>query len=452
MSNGTAVLGLYVQALAAPVLLSPHTRTAIKPLLLPHVDGYEMPKVAAPRKGNSMISRYARVNLLIGTGHFLSHFYQLCLPTLFIVLQRQFNISFAELGLSVVLMTGISAVLQTPIGFLVDRYGARLFLIGGASIMSLAISAMAFATDFWQILALALISGIGNAVFHPCDYAILAGSIPPERMGRSFAFHSFTGNVGFALAPPVIAALLNVMDWRGVLLVVGGLGLPVVGAVILQSRSLHDQARKEVAVRGMSMRELLLHRTLLLFFLFYFLGAMASGGVLAWLITVLHEVKGLDLVVASAALTSYMAGNSVGVLLGGWAADRSSRYLAIFVAGLTTFSAVTILTVDIFPMGGSVAIGLMLASGLGLGASRTPRDVMLKDAAPPGQVGKVFGFVSTGLPLGSAVTPVPFGFLIDHGHSELVLVLAAGFILASLLCMGSAKVSAQRDPIPVPAK
>ena len=399
-----------------------------------------------------MISRYARVNLLIGTGHFLSHFYQLCLPTLFVVLQRQFNISFAELGLAVVLMTGTSAVLQTPIGFLVDRYGARLFLIGGALIMSLAISAMAFATAFWQILALALISGVGNAVFHPCDYAILAGSIPPERMGRSFALHSFTGNVGFALAPPIVAALSSVMDWRGVLLVVGGLGLPVVAAVILQSNILHDQIRAKEAVRSMPARELLLHPTLLLFFLFYFLGAMASGGVLAWLITVLHEVKGIDLAVASAALTAYMVGNSAGVLLGGWVADRSDRYLAIFVAGLTTFSAVTILAVDLLPMGGRAAIGLMLASGIGLGASRTPRDVMLKDAAPPGQIGKVFGFVSTGLPLGSAVTPVPFGFLIDHGHAELVLVLAAGFLLASILCMGSAKASASRGPMPTAAE
>ena len=42
-----------------------------------------------------------------------------------------------------------------------------------------------------------------------------------------------------------------------------------------------------------------------------------------------------------------------------------------------------------------------LAAAMALGASRTPRDVMVKDAAPPGQIGKVFGFVSAGL-LGSA--------------------------------------------------
>ena len=336
-----------------------------------------------------MIGRDARINLLISTGHFLSHFYQLCLPPLFLVWQRQFDISFAELGLSVVLMTGTAAVLQTPVGFLVDRYGARPFLIGGALVMSLAIALMAFATAFWQILALALISGIGNSVFHPCDYAILAGSIRKERMGRSFALHGFSGNIGFALAPPTIAALLSVMDWRGVLLVVGGLGLPVVAAVIAQSHILRDQVRKDTPERGMSMRALLLDRTLGLFFLFYFLGAMASGGVTAWLITVLHEVKGLDLALASAALTAYMAGSGGGVLLGGWAADKSTRYLAFFVAGLTSFSAVAILVVNLVPMGGLATIGLMLA--LGHGARRQPDaarcDAQGRGAARPDRQG-----------------------------------------------------------------
>jgi FSR family fosmidomycin resistance protein-like MFS transporter len=94
---------------------------------------------------------------------------------------------------------------------------------------------------------------------------------------------------------------------------------------------------------------------------------------------------------------------------------------------------------------------VMFASGVTFGSSRTPRDVMLKDAAPPGQIGKVFGFVSAGLPLGGAITPVPFGMLIDHGHPELVLVLVAVILLASLLCVGSAKASARAAPMVVAA-
>ncbi|MBO0711263.1 MAG: MFS transporter, partial [Acetobacteraceae bacterium] len=72
--------------------------------------------------------RSTRVNCLIGTGHFLSHFYVLCLPPMFLVWQQAFSASFAQLGLTVALMSGTTAVLQTPVGFLVDRYGARRFL------------------------------------------------------------------------------------------------------------------------------------------------------------------------------------------------------------------------------------------------------------------------------------------------------------------------------------
>src|SRR6266702_7322530 len=108
--------------------------------------------------------RDARVNLLLGAGHFLSHFYQLCLPPLFIAWQKAFDVSFAELGLAMAVMSAAAAVMQTPMGFLVDRYGARPFLIGGTLMMTLSISALGFTTAYWQVLLLCLLSGIGNSV------------------------------------------------------------------------------------------------------------------------------------------------------------------------------------------------------------------------------------------------------------------------------------------------
>src|SRR5213080_3772768 len=117
--------------------------------------------------------REVRVNALLGAGHFLSHFYQLCLPPLFIAWQKAFDVSFAELGLAMAVMAAAAAVMQTPMGFLVDRYGARPFLIGGTLLMTLSMAAMGLTTAYWQIVLLALLSGVGNSVFHPADYAIL---------------------------------------------------------------------------------------------------------------------------------------------------------------------------------------------------------------------------------------------------------------------------------------
>src|ERR1700761_6412336 len=400
------------------------------------------------------LSRTTRVNVLIGNGHFLSHFYVLCLPPMFLAWQTAFHVSFAELGLTIALMSGTTALLQTPVGFLVDRHGARAFLVGGALLMSLSIAAMGLATQFWQVLVLATLSGMGNSVIHPADYAILSGSVDKDRMGRSFALHTFSGNLGFSAGPPVTALLMAAIGWRGTLLTVGLLGVPVVLAILLQSRILNDQVRAPAhdTVR-MSGRDLLTSRTMILFFMFFMLGAMAGGGVQSWLVTVLHAFKGIDIEVAATALTAYMLGSTTGVLFGGWFADTFKQHVLPFVTGLTILSALLMVAIDWLPLPIVAIIAMTFLSGLALGASRTPRDVMVKDAAPPGQIGKVFGFVSSGLPLGSAITPVPFGMLIDRGHPDLVLVLVAVILLLSLFCAGSARVSARaEEPLIQPAE
>jgi len=47
---------------------------------------------------------------------------------------------------------------------------------------------------------------------------------------------------------------------------------------------------------------------------------------------------------------------------------------------------------------------------------------------------------------------VPFGWIIDRGHPELVLILVAVILLLSLLCAGSARVSAHPHAVPAPAE
>ena len=384
----------------------------------------------------------ARIIGLIGTGHFLSHFYMLCLAPLFITWRVEFDVSYAMLGLALALMSGTTAVLQTPVGFWVDRYGARGFLVGGTLLMALSISAMSFATEYWMILVLAVCSGIGNSVIHPADYAILAGSIRKEFMGRAFAAHTFTGNLGFALAPPVIALLLPWIGWRGALLLVGLLGIPVVLAILWQSRVLREQTKPREAGVRVGGRELLLSRPILLFFGFFMLSAMAGSGMQAFVITVLGQLWATPVEIASFVLTGYMVGATSGTLVGGYVADKTKRNLFTFVLVLTLCAMGCILMLGLLPMPGWLLPVVGLTAGLCMGSSRTPRDVMLKDACPPGEVGKVFGFVSAGLPLGGAITPVPLGLLIDAGLAWLVLPVVAGLLGLSLLCAGGARESA----------
>jgi MFS transporter, FSR family, fosmidomycin resistance protein len=404
-----------------------------------------------PRLAN--LGRDTRINALIGCGHFLSHYYQLCLPPLFIAWQRVFGVSYAELGLAIALMSGTAALAQAPIGFLVDRYGARRFLVGGTLLMTLSIAAMGLAQAFWQIALLAMLSGLGNSVIHPADYAILSGSVDRGRIGRSFALHNFVGQVGFAAAPPVTAALMLLIGWRGTLLLVGAAGLPVVLAILWQSRLLvqhrHQPHARKAGV-GADIRRLL-SRAIVLFFAFYMVSSMAGAGIQAWLITVLHRTHGLSLAAASSALTGYMIGMMGGVLLGGWVADRTNRHLGLIVV-LTVLGAALLLWVDLVSMAELATIGVLFLGGLTIGANRTPRDMMVRDAAPPGEIGKVFGFVSAGLSLGGALMPVPYGMLIDAGRPDLVLVTVAGLWLLSLLFVVGTRAGRSGEAVPAPAE
>jgi MFS transporter, FSR family, fosmidomycin resistance protein len=391
------------------------------------------------------LRRDTKVNAVIGTAHFLSHFYALCLPPLFVVWQKSFGVPYAEVGLSVAVMASATAVAQTPVGILVDRFGARAFLVGGALLMALSIAAMGLATAYWQIVLLALLAGLGNAVFHPADYAILSGSVGRERLGRSFALHTFNGYVGFAAAPPVSAGLLLLIGWRETLFLLGLLGLPIVLVLLWQSRILSEEtgAKAPAHKSRAAGRSFLLTRPMLLFCGFYLVGSMATAGMQSWLITVLHQSQGMTLATATSALTSYLVASLAGTLAGGWLADRSNRHLAQ-VALLSIATAALTLFVGAAPLSDLAVFAVLFAAGFLIGISRTPRDMMVKDAAPAGETGKAFGFVSAGLSLGSALAPVPYGFLIDAGRPRLVLVAVAALLVLSVCFAAGARFRGRR--------
>ena len=243
--------------------------------------------------------RDARVNALIGCGHFLSHYYQLCLPPLFIAWQQEFGVSFAELGLAMALMGGTSAVAQAPVGFLVDRYGARRFLIGGTSADDACRSRRwGSPPRIGRSSLLAMLSGLGNSVIHPADYAIL------QRLGRPLADRPLVRAAHLCRPCRVCrrAAGHRRADAADRLARDAAAGRRCSACrwcwrSCWQSRILNEQQRAAArAARPASLADLrqLLSRPILLFFGFFMVSSMAGAGIQSWLITVLHSTARAD--------------------------------------------------------------------------------------------------------------------------------------------------------------
>src|SRR3989337_900989 len=87
-----------------------------------------------------MPPRETKVVGIICTGHFFSHFFLLLLPPLFPVLREIYGVGFTELGFATACFSVASGFTQIPVGFMVDRYGARHILVWGLFIESIAIA------------------------------------------------------------------------------------------------------------------------------------------------------------------------------------------------------------------------------------------------------------------------------------------------------------------------
>jgi FSR family fosmidomycin resistance protein-like MFS transporter len=389
---------------------------------------------------------------LISTGHFMSHFYFLVLPPLFPLLRQEFGVSFTELG---VLMTAIyasSAISQVPVGFMVDRYGARVVLTFGLIMMALGFGAMGLVSNFWLLAALGIIAATGNSVFHPADYAILNSSISPNRMGRAFSIHTFAGHLGSAVAPLTIVFLAQQFGWRGACIGAGAFGIAVMLALTTQWNSLHDDAlpkkknkdeagaaaepQPDASVKsGLS---LLFSRAMITFFLFFMALSMTSSGMSAFFVSSIVAVHATPLETASTALTAFLFCSALGILLGGEIADRTKRHDLVAGATFIVFAVVSVV-VAMINMPAFVLFALMAINGIGNGIIRPARDMMLRAAAPKGSTGKVFGFVSAGIAAGSAVAPIPFGYMLDIGKPEWVFYLMAIFMIVALVTVAVPK-------------
>ncbi len=381
-----------------------------------------------------------KVISLIGTAHFFSHFYILLLAPLFPILKEAFGVSYVELGLILTVANAATGVSQIPFGFLVDRVGAKWILIGGLAMHGLAFVLIGVTGTYWAALAAMVIAGAANGVYHPADYAILSASVSDKRMGRAFSLHTFTGFAGFAAVPTTIIALEHVLGWQMAVTVCGAAGMVAALGLVVFGRALkHEPGSDRRAKKGDGAaggRSIMLNPAILMCLLFFLLLALSSGGINNFLVSALNSVHGIPLHSATIGLTGYLVGSSLGILLGGVIADRTRHHNRVAAACfLATAIAVLIVGAVALPVWALVV--LMTVQGLTHGIIMPSRDMIVRSVTPPGSMGKVFGFVSTGFSLGGIVAPLMFGFLLDQGEPKLVFYVIAGFMIVSLLTVFS---------------
>jgi MFS family permease len=385
--------------------------------------------LAAPQQAKTDES--LRTLAAISTAHWVSHFHLMALPMLFPFLKEQLGVGYIELGFALTVFAVISGLTQAPMGYLADHIGARKVLLMGLSLGGFALIMLGLHLSYSWLIASAVLLGLANSVYHPADYAILSTHMDAARMGRAFSIHTFAGFLGGAVAPAIVAALVAITGGHGALIVAGAVG-PLV-ALSLTVVGIPDASAADRKIDGVHPpRQSIVTPALIMLTIFFTLLSLSNAGIGNFGVVALMSGYGASFPTANIALTAFLGFSAIGVLAGGFLADRTLRHGQVAAACFAINAAIVfvIATVNL-PL-------LLLTAAMGtagfLGGVIAPsRDMLVRNAAPAGAAGRAFGIVSTGFNIGGIVSPLLFGWIMDQNLPHWVFGASAVFMILTVL-------------------
>ncbi len=376
----------------------------------------------------------ARIIALIAAGHMVSHFLQLTLPPLFPLLKSEFDVSWVALGLVSSVFYGVSGVMQTVSGFFVDRLGARRVLLTGMTLFGGAIAATGLVSSYWMLLPVAAVAGLGNSVFHPADYSMLNTSVSARRIARGYSAHAILGSIGFILGPVFVGSVSHFAGWRTALVTAGIVGCLATLAIARQTRGLGGPAPRVAHAPRVGLRadiRVLLSVPILMALAYFALLTASSTGIQTFSVPALGLIYLAPLTLATGALTVYLVGSALGTFTGGFLAERATRHDLVAAGGvLSAATLMAVLATGSVPL--SLIGAVMAAAGFSMGITGPSRDMLVRAATPRGSSGKVFGFVYSGMDLGSLIAPPMYGWFLDRGEPRAMFAVVGAIMLVMI--------------------
>jgi MFS family permease len=317
------------------------------------------------------------------------------------------------------------------LGYLADHIGARKVLLIGLVAGGLALIMIGVHLSYSWLIASSVLLGLANSVYHPADYAILSAHMDEKRMGRAFSIHTFAGYLGGAVAPAIVAFLVATAGGYGALIVSGAVG-PLV-ALLLIVVGIPDASAADRHVDGVAPpRQNIVTPALIVLTIFFTLLSLSNFGISNFGLVALMSGYGASFSSANVALTAFLGCSAAGVLAGGLLADHTSRHGQLAAVSFF-FNAAIVLVIA------TVALpSLLLTAAMGLagflgGVIAPSRDMLVRNAAPPGAAGRAFGIVSTGFNIGGIVSPLLFGWIMDQNMPHWVFGASVVFMILTVL-------------------
>ncbi|MGP5695971.1 MFS transporter [Brachybacterium alimentarium] len=361
---------------------------------------------------------------------------------------ERFGTSATIVSTFVVLQLLVYALAQVPAGLLLDRYGSRVTLTGGAVLMTVGQLLISQTDLVWVAIVARVVVGAGDALTFSSAVRLVPAWFPAARVPVLTQLTGILGQVGQIASAVPFVAILSVSGWStafattaGVSACAGLLALLVVRASppgIPRPRSQQNLARIPL-VLGRIIRH---PATQLGFFTHFTAGFAGISFSMMWGYPYLTAGEGLSRPAASAIMTflvvvGIVGGPAIGALTTRHPLRRSTLVLLI----LATIAA-PLIAIVLWPGPAPIWLLLFLVAGFSIGgpASSVGFDFPRTDLAKH-RLGTATGMVIMGGFLGGLISILLIGMVLDllrpDGNYDLVAFRAAFAVQIPLLAIGT---------------
>ncbi len=383
---------------------------------------------------------------LITIAHGLTHWYPATFYLLLPLIGRELGLSYSEIGFIMTCQYIAGAISNIPGGMLVDTVGKKGLLMAVALFwIGVPYFLMSFTHSYWLLLVCVILVGIGNNLWHPTAIPTLADRFP-DRKGLALSFHGMGGNVGDALAPLAVGALLAVLTWREIVVInvipgviMACLILYFLGALRIGAKRGGDKAAGEkhegqsVAEYVRGLRELLKNRELILLSVSSGFRSMTQNGLLTFLPVFLAYEMGYSPLWVGACMFILQAAGFAAAPIAGHLSDTMGRRRIL----MTSMMMSGIVLAFMAFAGRSLAfVAFIAVLGFFLYAIRPVMQAWTLECTPKKMGGTSIGVLFGVQAVGSSIGPVIGGMLADrYGLMAVFFFLAVTIVVANLFIL-----------------
>jgi FSR family fosmidomycin resistance protein-like MFS transporter len=259
-------------------------------------------------------------------GHLLNDFYVNFLPVLLPVIMPQLGLSLTLTGLLVLVLSLTSNLLQPVFGYFMDKHNLIRLLVPSVPFGALVICSVGWLDSQWALFLVIALTGLSVSMFHPLGSSLVGRLADAKKLGSSISYYLAGGNIGYALAPVIIAQFMQLfpLKWLPVFILPSILIAYYYHQSGLSKLSTVQESSHPAAGR--------IHFGTPIIILNLAMGMRTWTYMMASTYLPLYLVqRGVSPLAAGTLLTLLLAGGAFGGLLGGWAGDRIGHRRLMFI-------------------------------------------------------------------------------------------------------------------------